>query len=308
MKSIFISHASEDKDLIARPLAEELRDKYSVWYDEYQLVLGSSLFEDINKGLAECDYGIVILSHSFFNKKWPQHELNALFSLEDKNKKIILPVWHNISYEEIRNYSPILSDRLSVNSNEGIPVIVKEINRAIESFNRGVEVQRNSSSTKFQSSLVKAAEKRRSNKIIPTYEGVAITLNGAKSTVSQVMHLVNELSEISTDLDFRVEGPEYYDTRCFVELWSGDICLRIDFNNNIVNTAKDATLTIEISKPSAGFHAKNEDIKIFEREVFSPYITNEDSVYWESKSNELLKPSILVELWINKFSEFLNKL
>jgi hypothetical protein len=41
IRELFISHASEDKDAIARPLADELRRRgHSVWFDEYELVLG----------------------------------------------------------------------------------------------------------------------------------------------------------------------------------------------------------------------------------------------------------------------------
>ncbi len=56
---LFISHASEDKDEVARPLAEELtRLGFRVWYDEYSLRLGDSLREKIDEGLANCTYGL----------------------------------------------------------------------------------------------------------------------------------------------------------------------------------------------------------------------------------------------------------
>jgi hypothetical protein len=48
---LFISHATEDKDEVARPLAERLRSLgYSVWYDEYSLKVGQSLSEEIARG------------------------------------------------------------------------------------------------------------------------------------------------------------------------------------------------------------------------------------------------------------------
>ena len=41
---LFICHASEDKEVVARPLAEYLREKgYRVWYDEFSLKIGDSL-------------------------------------------------------------------------------------------------------------------------------------------------------------------------------------------------------------------------------------------------------------------------
>lgn len=68
---IFISHAAEEKDKVARPLAKALQKLgYDIWYDEYSLKLGDSLTAEIDRGLIECDYGVVIFSKSFFSKKW----------------------------------------------------------------------------------------------------------------------------------------------------------------------------------------------------------------------------------------------
>ncbi len=74
MKSfdVFISHASEDKDSFVRPLATALKTKgLSVWYDETTLKLGDSLRRSIDSGLAQSRFGIVVLSHVFFQKEWP---------------------------------------------------------------------------------------------------------------------------------------------------------------------------------------------------------------------------------------------
>ena len=88
----FICHASEDKSDFAEPLSTELSKVYDVWYDEYRLTLRDLLSAKINEGLATYDFGIVVLSLAFFRKKWPQAELDGLFALEAKARKIILPI------------------------------------------------------------------------------------------------------------------------------------------------------------------------------------------------------------------------
>ena len=130
---LFISHASEDKDEIARPLAQHLIDKgFQVWYDEYSLKVGDSLSDEIEKGLIDCDYGIVILSKNFFNKDWPKKELSGLVSKEiGFGKKSILPVWHNITYQEILNFSVTLADRFAVSTEKDLSQIVEAIDKAI---------------------------------------------------------------------------------------------------------------------------------------------------------------------------------
>ena len=83
-----------------------------VWYDEFTLELGSNLRQEIDKGLTDSHYGIVVLWSHFFQKKWPQRELDGLISLEDNSgEKRILPIWHEISKDEVIRYSPTLSNR-----------------------------------------------------------------------------------------------------------------------------------------------------------------------------------------------------
>lgn len=130
---VFISHASEDKEGLARPMAEALRGKgVSVWYDEFSLKIGDSLRASIDYGLANSRYGIVVLSQSFFAKHWPVQELNGLVSLEANGRKVILPIWHKVGVEEVRNFSPILADKVAARSEEGLEKLVTEILDVLE--------------------------------------------------------------------------------------------------------------------------------------------------------------------------------
>jgi hypothetical protein len=111
---VFISHATEDKADIVRPLAHALQNAgLRVWYDEFELKLGDSLRRKIDAGLANSSFGIVVLSHPFFRKNWSQYELDGLVTREMTGEQIILPVWHNISKNEVISYSPSLADKLA---------------------------------------------------------------------------------------------------------------------------------------------------------------------------------------------------
>jgi hypothetical protein len=134
MHDVFISHASEDKDSVARPLAEHLRSYgLNVWYDEFSLRLGDSLRESIDNGLADSRFGLVVLSRSFFSKRWPKAELNGLFAIENVvDEKRIIPVWLDITQAEIAQYSPILADRFAVSMSLGLDVVLERVLDAIE--------------------------------------------------------------------------------------------------------------------------------------------------------------------------------
>src|SRR2546422_11132631 len=105
---VFVSHASEDKDAVAEPLAQALVNAgLRVWYDRNELSLGDSLRELIDEGLAHSRFGIIVLSPAFFAKRWPQRELNGLVQREEDGKKVILPVWYDITAAQVWKVSLI---------------------------------------------------------------------------------------------------------------------------------------------------------------------------------------------------------
>ena len=128
----FICHASEDKADFVDLFARQLRDSgLTVWYDVFSLKLGDSLRRKIDEGLAKSRYGIVVLSKHFFSKEWPQNELDGLMSREIVGTKVILPIWHNITAEEVRINSPILAGRVAAKSEHGLEKVISEIREAM---------------------------------------------------------------------------------------------------------------------------------------------------------------------------------
>ncbi|HYV24392.1 MAG TPA: TIR domain-containing protein [Pyrinomonadaceae bacterium] len=121
----FICHATEDKSFV-RPLAEQLRARgLKIWYDEFELTIGDSLRDAIDRGLRSSKFGIVVLSRAFFVKTWPRKELDGLVSEEVKRgTKVVLPLRHEISQEEIEDYSPLLASRISLPTSLGLERVV----------------------------------------------------------------------------------------------------------------------------------------------------------------------------------------
>jgi hypothetical protein len=111
---VFISHASEDKDVVARPLAEALRARgVKVWLDETELRIGDSLRRKIDRGLASSRFGVVVFSRSFFAKGWPQYELDGIVSRSVSGEQTLLPLWHEITKDEVQRQSPSLVDKIA---------------------------------------------------------------------------------------------------------------------------------------------------------------------------------------------------
>jgi hypothetical protein len=130
---IFISHASEDKDAVVSPLSVMLtRRGLLVWIDNQELLLGDSLRRKIDEGLANSRYGAVVLSRSFFRKEWPQKELDALISRERGGARVVIPIWHQVTFADVAAYSPMLADRLAADTSDGLERIASEIARVIQ--------------------------------------------------------------------------------------------------------------------------------------------------------------------------------
>lgn len=134
---VFISHASEDKDAIVRDLAEALASEgLDVWYDEFELRIGSSLRRSIDQGLANSRFGVVVLSHAFFRRDWPNYELDGLVTREMalQGQQLILPIWHKVAKDEVIRYSPSLADKLALRTADStVTEIAAEIAAVIRS-------------------------------------------------------------------------------------------------------------------------------------------------------------------------------
>jgi hypothetical protein len=131
---VFISHSSADKEEFVRPLAMELQKLgLKVWYDEFELKIGDSLRRSIDQGLINSRYGIVVLSSSFFKRDWTNYELDGFVNKEMNGLKIILPIWHKVSKDEVQKFSLSLADKVALNSSiYSVKEIAEEINNLIK--------------------------------------------------------------------------------------------------------------------------------------------------------------------------------
>lgn len=131
---VFISHASEDKEDFVKPLVKALQQAgYKVWYDEFTLKVGDSLRRSIDSGLKNSRYGIVVFSSAFFAKNWTQYELDGLVTREMEGHKVILPIWHLVTKNQVQNYSPSLADKKAINSSlSTIEEIVSQLSEVLD--------------------------------------------------------------------------------------------------------------------------------------------------------------------------------
>jgi hypothetical protein len=187
---VFISHATEDKDSFVRELAQELRKRnIRVWYDEFTLHVGDSLRRSIDKGLAKSQYGIVVLSPSFFEKEWPQKELDGLAVRERNGQKVILPVWLNVDAEDVARFSPTLADRVAAKASAGLNTVVDQL----------LSVLRPNSLKQQNMSKPSKKQQKVAEDIPKTAQSIKSPINGQRTALNRLL-TSTQLNVIRTNL------------------------------------------------------------------------------------------------------------
>lgn len=124
----FVSHATEDKESFADEFVRILREDYQlkIWYDALIIKWGDSIRTKIDQGLKKSKFGVVVLSRSYIKKHWTQYELEGLFQRESYGGKLILPIWHDITKQEVENFSPTLAGKMAMNTTIMTPQEIAE--------------------------------------------------------------------------------------------------------------------------------------------------------------------------------------
>jgi TIR domain len=132
----FISHDANDSATIAQPLASRLSILgCPVWFDRFSLRAGVNLRESIERGIRDCKKCVLILSSNFLaNNGWAKSEFETIFNREIiERQHVMIPVWVDVSAEEVHNFCGALSGRYALQWRDGLDHVAQEIRREIES-------------------------------------------------------------------------------------------------------------------------------------------------------------------------------
>ncbi|MGC4129524.1 MAG: toll/interleukin-1 receptor domain-containing protein [Bergeyella sp.] len=118
LRDVFLCHAWDDRKGSAKELHDLLESKgVTVWFSEKDVLLGSSLLREIDKGLAKSRVGIVLVTPSFLNRVKGEgiadKELSALLA-----RDLLVPIVHDTTFEALRDVSPLLGSRSGLSTIE----------------------------------------------------------------------------------------------------------------------------------------------------------------------------------------------
>ena len=118
LRDVFLCHAWDDRKGAAKEIHDLLEARgVSVWFSEKDVLLGSPLLREIDKGLARSRVGIVLVTPAFLkrinNAGIAEKELSALLA-----RDLLVPVVHDTTYGDLRDVSPLLGSRSGLDTSE----------------------------------------------------------------------------------------------------------------------------------------------------------------------------------------------
>ncbi len=125
----FLSYARIDGAEVATTLRDALEDLgVAVWFDEVAIVPGRSQSLQMDAGLRKARSGIALLTPAYLaGRFWTERELGALL-----NKETLIPVLHNVTFDDVKQYSGILPDLSGfTTAQDSIPDIAQKIAAAV---------------------------------------------------------------------------------------------------------------------------------------------------------------------------------
>lgn len=125
---VFISHSVQDHEF-CKALVKELKKRgLHTWFSSEDLKVGTPLSPQIDKGIRDADYAIVVASPNYFDSSYTRKELDTLHAEEGNGHlKVLIPIWHYIDPKTDLVDSPMLSNKWGPHSYEGIKSICDKI-------------------------------------------------------------------------------------------------------------------------------------------------------------------------------------
>lgn len=115
---VFISHANQDKEELIEELYQSLQKLgISIFYDKESLEWGDNWKERILNGTKKAEFAIIVISENFFDREWTERELSEFLNRQNRNgQKLILPIIHNITTDQLKAKYPNVADIQAIDS------------------------------------------------------------------------------------------------------------------------------------------------------------------------------------------------
>jgi type III restriction enzyme len=123
LPKVFVSHNAEDKPFVRRMIKDLESADVSVWFDEREINLGSSIIDSINDALADSDYLLLIHSKFGASSNWVKAEVAAALYRQISNEGMVVLS----AVLDDTPLPPLLRDRLYVDFQKSYDSAIKRL-------------------------------------------------------------------------------------------------------------------------------------------------------------------------------------
>ena len=84
----FVSHSSLDK---AERLARDLENRgYTVWFDSWEILVGSNIVDEVYRGITQSQFMVVLLSKASVQSRWVIEEFTSARTSEIEDRQVVI--------------------------------------------------------------------------------------------------------------------------------------------------------------------------------------------------------------------------
>lgn len=240
------------------------------------MIAGQSLLRQISEGLRSADFAIVVLSPHFFNKKWPQEELDGLFTLETAERKIIIPIWHNVIEVEVKQFSAILAARVAITKKD-LDQIVADITKAVTYAERQKEID-DPVKSKFAAINRTAAMNRKFEELGTREQGVRLVWDELANLYTL---LESRIAELRGELPLPIVRDSSHKPVFFIMVYGPRrFVLRFNIRKIYLNSLRETTLEVMHYFEHEDYRGSFEGIQLIDQTTYTPFFNELDRVIW----------------------------
>lgn len=127
----FLSYASEETELASKLVQGFSSKGIKIWYAPIELKVGDKVLDSIERGMKESEYAILLISNNYLNKGWTKYEMDVLIRENIEKDRKILPIWHEVTKEQVEEKISGLAGIFALNSAIGAENLVGKLVEAM---------------------------------------------------------------------------------------------------------------------------------------------------------------------------------
>jgi hypothetical protein len=190
-----------------------------------------------------------------------------------------LPIWKDVTEEDVRAQSPILAGKVAVSTTAGLAEVLNQIRLAVDVSERRQQLTpRDRAVQRVKAFRQTVAEKQHSDGVLRSEQGVALVSKSIENLWETIQELLSGDLDATARIQFAFTKPAPYTMYARTLRGMG---LNLHATNMFLNTVADTRLQAKIFRQSRDFSGQPlEDLAMLHETEFQPVVRSGDQIVW----------------------------